>query len=110
MSGYVYSIAEDTANGSVNLDSLSLEIKGSGIGAVLEGIRAQSDVLTVIFDQDLLAAEEATLDSVVSNHQGVAPTLPVKIELQHNGVRYHVSGVKVIDSDVPEPAEVIIVG
>ncbi len=59
----------------VNLAKLSLEIKGSDIASEYQhSIFSEPSDLKVHFVSDLTSADEATLDGIVSDHDGNAPT------------------------------------
>ena len=82
---YTYSIADDTANGIVNSDSLSEEISNSNIVTALDYVESSEDVLDVWFKDSLSTGDETILDSLVDAHTGastepdpiiVTPTAP----------------------------------
>jgi len=77
MASYVYSVANDTANGAVNADRLTLETAvAPGILVALDGISVSGDVLTVAFKADLDVMQQVVLDGVVATHSG--EPLPVQ--------------------------------
>ena len=72
-----YSIAADTAMGDFNSSALKNEIELEvAITTVLLRIDRTADVLDIHFVADLSGAEITALDTVVSNHSGVASGLP----------------------------------
>jgi hypothetical protein len=69
---YVYSITSDTANALLTIKDLRVEIGQSTIATSLDYISAQGDVLTIVFQSALSAADQTTLTAVVLAHQGNA--------------------------------------
>lgn len=72
---YTYSIANDTLNGQVDLDSLTTEIGASSIVTALDHIDRAGDVLDVWFKAGLSAPDQTTLGAVVAAHDGTAPVV-----------------------------------
>jgi hypothetical protein len=66
-----YSIQNDFPNQAVDASVLSVEIEDSTITATLEGINVNGDDCEIMFDTDLTAGEETTLNNIVANHQGI---------------------------------------
>ena len=66
-----YSIQNDFPNQAVAPSVLSVEITDSTIVPTLDGINVNGDDVEIVFDSDLSAPEVTTLDTIVSNHQGV---------------------------------------
>jgi hypothetical protein len=88
MASYVYSVATDTANGSVNATHLHNEIVYSGIGTNLTTITVVLDVLTINFSIALTTDQHNLLTIVVNCHTGIAPTpgdLPGILEVTGTG-------------------------
>lgn len=79
---YVYSIADDTANGVVNTDTLNQEIFDSTILIAVLSIVTVGDVLTITFKGNLSTQEESLLDTIVSNHEGLEINTPDLITVQ----------------------------
>lgn len=79
---YTYSIATDTANGTVNPTILTNEIASSSIVIALDYIETGGDVLDIWFKDPLSGGDQTTLTSIVNAHTGneVATTgVPVAI-------------------------------
>lgn len=76
---YTYSIENDTANGEVNLDSLTNEINVSSIITALDYCDSVLDVLDVYFKSELSTEDETTLNSIVSAHTGEAPSYTAEV-------------------------------
>ena len=80
---YTYAISTDTLHGKVDGGKLTAEIYASSITIALERIDTQSDVLEVIFKDELASdAQVTTLNGVVANHDGtpIIETLSVRIQ------------------------------
>lgn len=67
---YTYSIANDTANAALNINSLNSEIAASSIITAHDHSSALGDSLKIVFKDSLSTGDETTLDSVVSAHTG----------------------------------------
>lgn len=72
MTKYTYSVADDTANGVVDLNALTAETHASAIITSLNHIDLLGDVLDIWFNADLSQSDETILDGVVSAHDGEA--------------------------------------
>lgn len=59
---YPYSIADDFPGGKVVIGKLSMEIESSSIAKTLVRIGTNGDVIDLVFDDALSAAEKTTLD------------------------------------------------
>lgn len=70
MSSYFYSIATQTANGSVLEPLLLSQIRASSIVTTLLGLNVQGNTLTIRFASALSGGETAVLTAVVAAHQG----------------------------------------
>lgn len=68
---YTYSISDDTANGSVSEGKLHSDILASSIITAIDNIETADDVLSIWFKDALSTDDEATLSSIVSNHDGI---------------------------------------
>lgn len=69
---YAYSIADDTALGEVNLESLEFEIQAAELtSAAYLWSSAEGDDLTITFDAALSLQEKNELDVIVSLHEPV---------------------------------------
>ena len=68
---YTYSVANDTLNGKVELDALTLEISQSSIVIGLNSINVSDDVLDILMNDAISAGEKTTLDGVVAAHEGL---------------------------------------
>lgn len=84
---YTYSISADVISGKVNAGLLHTEIVNSSIdGTKLVGVDTMDDVLDIIFEPDITAAEKTTLDGdttgpaggLVGNHSGLDFSTPVE--------------------------------
>jgi hypothetical protein len=71
MPSYSYSLQNDFPNQAVDLTVLTVEIENSSIAAVLAGINLIGDTVEIFFDVALSPTDEATLDGIVANHQGI---------------------------------------
>lgn len=92
MSSYTYSIATDTPNALVNLDSLAEAIEASTISATLSGINTSGDELIIVFQSALTSEETISLNGLVAAHDGApTPELP-EPELDAEG--YPVTRIK----------------
>jgi len=69
---YTYSVQDDTANGEVNADKLTLELGSSSITIALSYIGVFGDILDIWFKDSLSEAQQAILGSLVEMHDGVA--------------------------------------
>jgi len=67
---YKYSIRNDTANGAVNLDKLTLEIRNSNIVIALDHIDVSGDDVEMWFKADLDQSDVSVLNSIVAMHDG----------------------------------------
>ena len=67
---YVYSIANDFPNHSINPDQLTLEIQNSSIATALDHIDTSGDTVVIWFVDVLSGGDQTTLTSVVNAHQG----------------------------------------
>ena len=67
---YPFVISTDTANGVVDLDSLTLEIAASSITVALDNLTRSGDALGVWFKAGLTQAQQTTLAVVVAAHAG----------------------------------------
>lgn len=84
---YTFSIASDTANGSVNPSTLTAEIAASAIVIALDHIDTGGDVLDIWFKDALSSNDQTALSTVVSAHQGglaAPPASPVPVLLSGN--------------------------
>lgn len=70
MTTYIYSVANDTAQGKMFIPTLEAEIAASTITVALDGTTRDGDVLTIQFKASLTTAEKTTLDGVVAAHNG----------------------------------------
>lgn len=70
MSTYTYSVANDTLNGAVAIDSLREEIGESPIIIAIDSIAVSLDVLDITFKTVLSGSDETTLNGVVAAHAG----------------------------------------
>jgi hypothetical protein len=68
---FVYSVADDTLNGVVDVDALIVQIGNAAITVAIDDVLRAADVLTVKFKTDISAGEETTLDGVIAAHDGV---------------------------------------
>lgn len=69
---YIYSVADDTLQGIVDLGSLEQEIQDSAISsATYLYISNTGDVLDIWFDDPLSAGDETLLDGIVAAHEGL---------------------------------------
>ena len=79
---YTYSIADDTANGTLALSKLSDEIKASSIVTGEDHIESLGDVLDIYMKDALSAGDKTILDGVVTAHDGVQdPDAPQEVTL-----------------------------
>jgi hypothetical protein len=79
---YTFSIASDTANGAVNSDTLTSEVRASAIVIALDFIGTDGDVLDIWFKDALSSGDETILDGVVGAHEGAAPVAaPLSVSL-----------------------------
>jgi hypothetical protein len=69
---YTFSIANDTANGIVNVDALGNEIAASAIVTAFDYPNTAGDVLDLWFKDPLSAGDQTVLAGVVSAHAGAA--------------------------------------
>lgn len=67
---YLYSVANDTANGKVS-DTLLVEIGSSSILYALNSLTVSADVLTISFQDALSAGDKTILDGIVLSHAGI---------------------------------------
>ena len=67
---YIYSAADDTANGVADTGKLNSDVKNSAITTALEGVNISDDEIKVIFKAALTAGEKTTLDGIVALHDG----------------------------------------
>ena len=67
MTEYKYSVADDTADGSVLLTGLHVAIEASTLNG-FHGLKREEDVLVVMFDSALSAEDELTLGAIVAAH------------------------------------------
>jgi hypothetical protein len=70
---YTYSIANDTANGIVNVDSLTQEVNAAAIAEDVDHINTVGDVLDIWFPNALSAGDQTTLTNTVAAHTGEPP-------------------------------------
>ena len=73
---YTYSIANDTLNGKVDSSSLYDEINQSEITIALSTINTSDDNLYIIMKDELSTEDETILNTIVSNHTGIAKVIP----------------------------------
>ena len=96
---YTYSVASDTANGSVASGALFEEIEATAIVIALDDVKVEADVLDIVFKDALSTGDKTLLDGAVSAHDGVEteePPQAVKIQetamaerqLKLQGVRF----------------------
>lgn len=84
-SQFTYSIASDTANGTLASEKLHDTIAASNIIIALDGVSRSGDVLQVNFKGDLTGAEETTLDGIVAAHDGVpGPKDPQPVDIKQS--------------------------
>lgn len=80
---YTYSVANDTLNAKVELDSLTIEIGAAAIVPAIDHIDVNVDVLDIYMKDALSGAEQTTLTGVVNAHAGISPEpapQPVQID------------------------------
>ena len=71
---FAYSVASDTLNGAVSAAKLDSEIRAETLIPIeLVGVSVTGDSLTIDFQTDLDAGQEAALVSLVAAHDGVPP-------------------------------------
>ena len=68
---YPYSIANDTANGTLAQEKLHDEIAASSITISLTGVNVSGDSISIEFATDISAGEETTLDGIIAAHDGI---------------------------------------
>ena len=74
-----YSISNDTANGLLAQGALYEQIQeDSNITTALDNISVSGDTVTVLFKEDISAAEKTALDALIAAHDGVP--LPDDVE------------------------------
>lgn len=73
---YEYSISGDTSNGKVEEDVLGSEVQVSDIITALDYISTSGDALDVYMKDTLSPGDEASLNTVVSDHEGIPATPP----------------------------------
>jgi len=73
---YTYSVANDTFNGAVSIESLTLEIQDSAIVTALDYINSTLDVLDIWFKDTLSSGDQTALTTLVGAHDGIPPASP----------------------------------
>ena len=86
MADYTYSVADDTANGTVALDSLEIEINASSIATELSTLSTSGDVLTCSFADTLSGGDVTTLDNLIAAHAGI-PTAQEPDAVVNTGIK-----------------------
>jgi len=67
---YTYSISDSTANGVVNANRVSNEIRASEITIALDYINTSGDDLDIWFKNAITSEEESTLETLIQAHEG----------------------------------------
>ena len=78
---YTYSVANDTANGDLNPNTLEQEIRDSSLTVALDYIARNNDVLDIFFKANLPAQEQTDLSALISAHTAEADNQPDEVQL-----------------------------
>ena len=99
----VYSIANDTANGTVRPDLLQQEFTAAGLGALSQQVSTAGDVLSVVCAYEPSQAELNAMGAVVLAHLGTAtPHLATSIAIYNasGALRYlKLSALDILEVD-----------
>lgn len=83
---HTYSIANDSLNGIVYTPSLLETVTASTIGPSIDRVNTNGDTITFYFNSALTVEEIATLDNILSHHDGAIPDdssiTPFTVQLQ----------------------------
>lgn len=81
---HLYSIANDTLNGKVDSDSLTIAIRASEIPKALDHIDTAGDDLIIYFKDILTLIEIEILTAIVNEHTGISP---VPLDRTEDGIQ-----------------------
>lgn len=79
---YVYSVADDTLNGSVDVSALQTQVnENTSITIAVDHINSTGDVIDVYMSAELSGGEETELESTIAAHDGTPIIDPDIVEL-----------------------------